>query len=43
MPQCVKYPDKCRGMVQRDELDGKWYCFWHRHVIDHLRETGRHK
>ncbi len=41
MAQCEKYPDGCNGKVERDEIDGHWYCQKHFYSLDHLKETGR--
>lgn len=41
MPQCEKYPDRCNGLVQFDDVDGKWYCERHFSEYDHLEVTER--
>jgi len=43
MPQCIKYPDRCQGLVRYDEKDEKWYCLRHFSELSHLKETERHK
>ncbi len=38
MPQCENYPNDCRGKVQIDADEGKWYCEEHYFKYDRIKE-----